>query len=281
MSNIDWDFITGKEGYELVGYVPAQDVSKSGVTIASGFDLGERSVEELKSGGLPKDLINKLKPFLGLKGQAAADVAGQLQVTEEEADKLNKFAKEQSVRLLKSRWKKATGTDFEDLPTAKATVIASVAYQYGNLSTRTPNFWEQVTAKNGQGDWNAAVKNLRNFGDDYGNRRNAEADYFEQNTGSVGAAQPLTHTVQQGEWLSKIAADRGIDVAELKAANPDINPDQIQPGQVLQLPAAKGATSMVDEEGNEYEIANLFEDTVDFFEDAYDYSKSQLARFLS
>ena len=264
MSNIDWDFITGKEGYELVGYVPAQDVSKSGVTIASGFDLGERSVEELKSGGLPKELINKLKPFLGLKGEAAVDVADQLQVTEEEADKLNKFAKEQSVRLLKSRWKKATGTDFEDLPKAKATVIASVAYQYGNLSTETPNFWTQVTAENGQGDWNAAVNNLRDFKDAYGNRRNAEADYYEQNIGG----SPDTYTIKSGDTLYQIAAERGLNAEDLMRMNSILDATTIQPGQQIIL--------------REQEQPQEEEDSIaQAIQDVYDYGKSQLARLFT
>ena len=40
MSNIDWDFILEQEGFRLKGYVPDAKNSKSGVTIASGFDLG-------------------------------------------------------------------------------------------------------------------------------------------------------------------------------------------------------------------------------------------------
>jgi GH24 family phage-related lysozyme (muramidase) len=51
-------------------------------------------------------------------------------------------------------------------------VVASVAFQYGDLSRRTPNFWRQVTS----GDWDAALNNLRHFGDKYPTRRNKEAD---------------------------------------------------------------------------------------------------------
>lgn len=283
MSNIDWNFISEREGFETTGYVPNAEKSKSGVTIATGFDLGARSKADLERSGLPDSLVKKLLPFVGKKGAEAKKIAGQLKVTEEEAGLIDEYSKKEAVDLLKKRWKKETGTDFDDLPMSKATVIASVAFQYGNLETETPNFWDQITANNGQGDWDAAVKNLRNFGDDYGPRRDLEADYFLNNQETVEQSQPqpMTHTVQQGEWLSKIAAERGIDVGDLEKANPDINPDQIQPGQVLQLPAAKGATSMVDEEGNEYEIANVFEDTLDFFEEGYDYTKSQLARLFS
>ncbi|WP_367180818.1 pesticin C-terminus-like muramidase [uncultured Shewanella sp.] len=34
-------------------------------------------------------------------------------------------------------------------------MIASVAFQYGNLSIRTPHFWRQVP----KGDWFAALEN--------------------------------------------------------------------------------------------------------------------------
>ena len=51
MSNIDFDFILEQEGFETEGYVPDAENSKSGVTIASGFDLGARVLEDLK--GLP------------------------------------------------------------------------------------------------------------------------------------------------------------------------------------------------------------------------------------
>ena len=39
---IDFTFIEKLEGYRLEGYVPDAENSQSGVTIASGFDLGQR-----------------------------------------------------------------------------------------------------------------------------------------------------------------------------------------------------------------------------------------------
>jgi hypothetical protein len=56
------------------------------------------------------------------------------------------------------------------------TVVASVAFQYGDLSLRTPNFWQQVTTEN----WQAALANLQDFGDKYPTRRNKEADLLAQ-----------------------------------------------------------------------------------------------------
>lgn len=172
MSNIDWKFIAEREGNKLKGYVPNADKSKSGVTIASGFDLGARSLEDLK--GLPQDIIDLLQPFLGLKGAEASEVASNLKVSNTQSNIINDFAKKEATETLSRRWKETTGEDFSKLPMNKATAVASVAFQYGNLETETPNYWRQVTS----GDWNAAEKNLRDFQDDYGTRRNLEADYL-------------------------------------------------------------------------------------------------------
>lgn len=174
MSNIDWDFIAQQEGKrKLKGYVPNAQGSKSGVTIATGFDLGARNANDLA--GLPKAIIDKLSPFLGIKGANASEQAKNLTVTDQEAKTIDEFSHKEAETNLKNRWQAATGQSFDSLPKHKATVIASVAFQYGNLETETPNFWRQVTSD----DWNAAEANLRNFGDDYKSRRNREADYFE------------------------------------------------------------------------------------------------------
>ena len=173
MSNIDWDFISAREGKgRTSGYVPDADGSDSGVTIATGFDLGARNINDLK--GLPKTLIEKLTPYLGIKGAQAEEIASNLNITDPEAKTIDEFSKKEATDRLKAKWQAATGNPFDDLPKNKATVIASVAFQYGDLESKTPNFWRQVTSD----DWDAAEKNLRNFGDNYSSRRNLEADYF-------------------------------------------------------------------------------------------------------
>lgn len=175
MNNIDWDFISKLEGNKLRGYVPDADGSKSGVTIASGFDLGARSLSDLS--GLPDTIIQKLKPFLGYKGAEAAKLAGGLKVSKTEANTINEFAKTKASENLASAWKQATGEDFSTLDRGKATAVASVAFQYGNLPTETPRFWRAVTSNN----WSGAIKELRDFKDRYPSRRNKEADYLVAN----------------------------------------------------------------------------------------------------
>ncbi len=172
MSNIDFDFILKQEGFETKGYVPDAENSNSGVTIASGFDLGARVLEDLK--GLPQDIIDVLTPFLSLKGAEAQEVASNLNVSEDQAKIINEFAKSEAITNLRTEWENTTGTSFDDLSKEKATVLASVAFQYGNLEKATPNFWKQTTS----GDWEGAYNNLLDFGDRYDSRRKEEANYL-------------------------------------------------------------------------------------------------------
>jgi len=172
MSNIDFDFILKQEGFETKGYVPDAENSNSGVTIASGFDLGARVLEDLK--GLPNDIVELLTPFLSLKGAEAQEVASNLNVSEDQAKIINEFAKSEAITNLRTEWENTTGTSFDDLSKEKATVLASVAFQYGNLESATPNFWKQTTS----GDWEGAYNNLLDFGDRYDSRRKEEANYL-------------------------------------------------------------------------------------------------------
>ena len=174
-SNIDFNFIMEQEGFETEGYVPEAASSNSGVTIASGFDLGARNKNDLK--GLPKDIVKALTPYLGLKGMEAQNFLDnkELIITEEQGKIINEFAKKEAVRNLKTKWEKATGTSFDKLPREKATVVASVAFQYGDLESETPNFWRQTTSN----EWKEAYNNLLNFGDIYKSRRKREAEYLK------------------------------------------------------------------------------------------------------
>lgn len=177
--NVDFEFIKGREGFKTRMYVPKDKngvvLGKSGATIASGFDLGQKNETDLK--GLPTYLVNKLKPYLGIKGSAADAYVknNKLKISKKEANIINKFAKEQEIGRLKKDWQNSVSSiDFDDLTKKQATVVASVAFQYGDLPTKTPKFWKYVTT----GDWAKAEQELRAFGDKYNTRRTAEANYL-------------------------------------------------------------------------------------------------------
>jgi LysM repeat protein len=56
-----------------------------------------------------------------------------------------------------------------------------------------------------------------------------------------GAPCPNPYTVQQGDWIYKIARNCNVAVSALIAANPGVDPNAISPGQQLNMPGA-GAT---------------------------------------
>lgn len=174
---VNFDFIERLEGSSLVGYVPDHLNSKSGVTIASGFDIGSRKRRYIKREFNPK-LAKKLLPYCGVRGLSAKLMTSfmPLKVTEHEASCINQVIQRQAMSKLLKMWGKSSSYKFEDLTIEQRTVVASVSFQYGRLAIATPKFWQQVTT----GDWSSALANLRDFGDRYDTRRNIEADYLEK-----------------------------------------------------------------------------------------------------
>jgi lysozyme-like predicted toxin len=187
-ADIDWDFIAEQEGAASQdAYVPNPEGSQSGVTVGTGVDLGARNSADLERLGLSEALRERLEPYLGLRQQDAVDFLADnpLQLTAEEVEELDQAVRDQAVDSLVTSYNAAATTrnaedggdraSFEELPTEMQTVIASVHFQYGTLSTETPNFFSQVVDQR----WDDALGNLRDFGDDYTSRRNREADLLE------------------------------------------------------------------------------------------------------
>jgi len=180
--NIDYTFLSDLEGgSRTTGYVPAASVSKSGVTVATGFDLGQRGESDLKSLKLDSLLINKLKPYLGEKGASAQALIknSPLVITSAQAQAIDKAVKSSHISQLKLKYDIAPGNKkkFIDLPSQAQTVIASVSFQYGvGLNIRAPSFWKAVTSQ----DWAEAIEILKSFGDAYPTRRKKEAALLEE-----------------------------------------------------------------------------------------------------
>lgn len=174
---IHWDFISGEEGgRRLDAYVPS---GNSGATIATGYDLGTKNEYDLRRQGIPNILIDRLRPYLGLRGgDAEARLRMQpLAVTQAEADAIDGAYRTYLFGFLDRLFTEEAGYSFGDLPTEAQTVIASVAAQHGeHLYRRTPNFWAAVKMR----DWESAVAELRDFHDRYPRRRNSEADVLER-----------------------------------------------------------------------------------------------------
>lgn len=177
--SIDFSLISQFEGGNInKGYVPDPANSKSGVTIAIGFDLGARNNQDLRNLHLSSDLIRRLEPYLGLQSMEAADFIEKhpLTITDADAEAINRSVKAKMIDSLISKYNDDSSMLFHAIPAQWQTVIASVEFQYGSVQKRCPNFWRCVTSQN----WQKAISELRNFGDGYPSRRNKEADYAEQ-----------------------------------------------------------------------------------------------------
>ena len=182
-NKIDYKFISDREGgRQLLGYVPNGGGSKSGVTVATGFDLGQRNEADLKKLKLSKTLIDKLKPYLGLTKKNAIDAIKKkpLMINDVQALEIDKNVKSSHVISIENKYNAAIEKDavkFKDLPAEAQTVIASVSFQYGiNLQRKAPLFWKAVTSQ----DWKETGNILDNFGDAYNSRRKLESELIKK-----------------------------------------------------------------------------------------------------
>ncbi len=174
-SKIDTKFIAKVEGVALKGYVPLPKKTKSGVTIAAGFDLGQMNLKEFKSLPMDEALRAKLLPYIGLKKyQATAFLkAHPLHLTNMEVEQLNVIAANKILIPLSTSYYKSSGKSFTTLPAAAQTALFSFAYQYGAGFMKKKNLsqlWNHFVAE----DWSQASQALHGF-KVYGERRKQEA----------------------------------------------------------------------------------------------------------
>jgi LysM repeat protein len=83
------------------------------------------------------------------------------------------------------------------------------------------------------------------------------------------ADAPTTYTVQPGDWIYQIARKLNISPTALIQANPGINPNQLQPGQVISIPAGAVAIVQPDpaQQGNTHVVAageNLYRIAINY-----------------
>jgi hypothetical protein len=188
---ISWPFIARFEANTLKGYVPqcnGQVIGESGVTIAMGVDLGAEHVGGyLDSKLLDPELRALLDPYLGKQEREAVTflAANPLTLTLDQRDHLNAVVQAEHTAALTRQYNRDAGSvlttgGWNGLSDAEQTVIASVAWQYGEPWVHCPRFWGRAVAQ----DWRGAIAELRAFGDLYPSRRHAEADCLETSLGA-------------------------------------------------------------------------------------------------
>ena len=187
---VNWKLISQYEGNrQLKAYIPEDENGNiegdSGPTLATGFDIGQHNKQELERWKIPNELIKKLEPFFGLKGEEAKKKLEEFEakgnpliISEDEAKLIDIAKKLDTLQKLEKNYNKFSNVvEFKQLSPAAQTAITSVAFQYGtNLQLPAkdggaPKFWKQVTNQN----WQLAIQELHNFDDITPTRRIKEA----------------------------------------------------------------------------------------------------------
>jgi hypothetical protein len=176
---IDWEFIATSEGKAaLQGYIPhtrgnytgreapdpknlqfAQE-NRSGVTIATGFDIGQHSAAQISS--LLHDspgLVAKLVKFAGkrrLDACKALHEAGGLKVSKEEAAAIDAAVKADKMGKFIAAYDRVAvnlngGKPFANLPFEIRTAIMDFAFQYGEYGDwkgeTSSLYWKAITSQ--------------------------------------------------------------------------------------------------------------------------------------
>lgn len=180
---------------QLVGYIPCNlttggttnykggpnpgrhiPMGISGVTIATGIDLGQQSARVMGKAGIPALNFVVFLPYLGKRKKDAVMALYEkpLKISKEEADILDNAMTGHYLELTASRYERDAGSGaFSTLPWQAQAVIHSILFQRGTGSPKNfPNTWKAFVSRN----WKDASSRLcnRSLWDGYQNRRNQE-----------------------------------------------------------------------------------------------------------
>ncbi|MDD2966621.1 MAG: pesticin C-terminus-like muramidase [Desulfovibrionaceae bacterium] len=166
----------GTANYKGVGnpvnYVP---MGASGVTIATGVDLGQTDMNTLRSNGVPLGIINPLIPYIGKRKAEALEVLHRIPLTVSPAvaETLDHCMHKYHLNIISARYDREAGKGaFDAAPWQVQAVIYSLLYQHGTSGMRKfPKTWRFLVA----GQWEEAARELCSTNwSEYIGRRNAE-----------------------------------------------------------------------------------------------------------
>lgn len=152
-------FIETQEGGQKLQAYTLPKSKGSGVTVGTGFDLGQHSVQDLRNMDIPETLVSKLGKYTGKTGDDARAIlrVKPLTLSQEDADALDKASRQQTKERLASSFHATTGTSIDSLPKEGQIVLHSLAYNFGpDLERRLPSVWKSATT----GDWAGVQKFL-------------------------------------------------------------------------------------------------------------------------
>lgn len=183
---IDFNFLTKVEGRKLYGYVPKNKngiIGKSGVTIGTGVDIGNRTRAQIATLDIPENLKQKLFPYCEKRLEDAERylIAHPLKLTNEEVDQLDTAVIKADLSITIRIFNEDSKVKFEALPSQVKTVVASLAWNLGPNLRRFINTWSCLTNQR----WKELYELLYNFPCKPGqeallNRRRQEASLIKQ-----------------------------------------------------------------------------------------------------
>lgn len=156
-------------------------MGQSGITIATGCDLGQTDRATLTAYGLDPAITALLSPCFGLrKDKAIAWLARYpLSITRAQAQALDDAVHDGYLRrYVIPAWEKASGKSFADQPRQAQAVIMSLCFQKGCAGVRRdwPITWKHLVACN----WKAAARELVTGFRQYAGRRRKEGKLLEE-----------------------------------------------------------------------------------------------------
>ncbi len=178
------------ESRELSAYVPCakknytgrnsrgacgEVLGLSGVTVGTGLDLGQQRLEDLERMGVDADLRALLRPYLGLRKEAACQHLRDrpLRLTEAQCDALDAAVHGDYIRRAGAIYNsRALDGPFEELPPQAQAVVVSLYYHLGRYDSRPgyPKLWGHLVRR----DWAAAAAELETGFTRYARRRARE-----------------------------------------------------------------------------------------------------------
>jgi GH24 family phage-related lysozyme (muramidase) len=155
-SSVDTSYINQNEGFRTDVYADTVGVP----TVGYGVNLSAQTVQSLQDAGVPQSIVDQVEPLLGMSAAefAAWSKDNTLTLSDPDAQTLSTDIQKQYFDATGQAYdnKTSLGVSFSDLPTGAQTAICDLWYNMGPLSSKAPDFWNQVTT----GQWQDAINNL-------------------------------------------------------------------------------------------------------------------------
>jgi GH24 family phage-related lysozyme (muramidase) len=211
------DTLMALEGSSNNGMIPMKDgtpIANSGTTIGRGVDLGAQTESSLRDMGMTPSTIATLKPYLGLKGQAAKTYldSNPLTLSEGDTSTLNTGAANSYWTGLENDYNARVGRPLSELDDNKQLSLLSSYYNLGSkglfgTADDETDFTTQLENK----DYTGAANNMHTWssitsGDNASliPRRQAEAQMFQGLIGPDGLAEERDSRIP--EYRRQLAA---------------------------------------------------------------------------